>query len=193
LYAAWYGGVLGQSGTRIKYARWDAGTGTWGFVKIVAGIEGFNQKHVSMTIDRSNQLHLVWDGTDNAHANSLVKYSSLNANLTATTWTAWTNVYPRSQLNQSDPTLSTGQGGMVFVAWQEWSGIDAASSDNAKAFIMQISQYSTLTQLGTGFSPDNKWPVMPQDSSGGILRIAWLSGAGSPYTICYSQTSTKNS
>ncbi len=184
---------MGQSGTRIKYARWDAGTGTWGFVKIVAGIEGFNQKHVSMTIDRSNQLHLVWDGTDNAHANSLVKYSSLNANLTATTWTAWTNVYPRSQLNQSDPTLSTGQGGMVFVAWQEWSGIDAASSDNAKAFIMQISQYSTLTQLGTGFSPDNKWPVMPQDSSDGILRIAWLSGAGSPYTICYSQTSTKNS
>ena len=192
LYAAWYGGVLGQSGTRIKYARWDAGTAAWGSVQIVAGIEGFNQKHVSMTIDRSNQLHLIWDGTDNAHPNSLVKYSSLNPNLTAATWTTWTNVYPRSQLNQSDPTLSTGERGMVFVAWQEWSGIDAASSDNTRAFIMQISQDSTLTQLGTSFSANNKWPVMPQDSSDGILRIAWLSGAGSPYTICYSQTSTKN-
>src|SRR6266581_527087 len=49
LYAAWYGGVLGQTGTRIKYARWDAGTAAWGSVQIVAGIEGFNQKHVSMT------------------------------------------------------------------------------------------------------------------------------------------------
>ena len=192
LYAAWYGGVLGQSGTRIKYARWDAGTAAWGSVQIVAGIEGFNQKHVSMTIDRSNQLHLIWDGTDNAHPNSLVKYSSLNPNLTAATWTTWTNVYPRSQLNQSDPTLSTGERGMVFVAWQEWSGIDAASSNSAKSFIVQMSQDSTLTQLGTSFSANNKWPVMPQDSSDGILRIAWLSGAGSPYTICYSQTSTKN-
>src|SRR5436190_2180125 len=121
-------------------------------VQIVAGIEGFNQKHVSMTIDRSNQLHLVWDGTDNAHPNSLVKYSSLNPNLTAATWT---NVYPRSQLNQSDPTLSTGERGMVFVAWQEWSGIDAASSNSAKSFIVQMSQDSTLTQLGTSFSANN--------------------------------------
>src|SRR6266480_2378423 len=122
LHVLWEGSDS-SSGTRIKYARWDAGTGTWGFVKIVAGIEGFNQKHVSMTIDRSNQLHLVWDGTDNAHANSLVKYSSLNANLTATTWTAWTNVYPRSQLNQSDPTLSTGQ-----EAWSLWLGRNGRGS-----------------------------------------------------------------
>src|SRR5256884_9515662 len=175
LYAAWYGGVLGQSGTRIKYARWDAGTAAWGSVQIVAGIEGFNQKHVSMTIDRSNQLHLVWDGTDNAHPNSLVKYSSLNPNLTAATWTTWTNVYPRSQLNQSDPTLSTGERGMVFVAWQEWAGVDAASSKSAKYFIVKMRQDSNLTQLRANFSANNKMPDMPQNLSDRILLIAWLS------------------
>src|SRR5256884_7433779 len=175
LYAAWYGGVSGQSGTRIKYARWHAGTVAWGSVQIVAGIEGFNQKHVSMTIDRSNQLHLIWDGTDNAHPNSLVKYSSLNPNLTAATWTTWTNVYPRSQLNQSDPTLSTGERGMVLVALQEWSGVDAASSKSAKYFIVKMRQDSNLTQLRANFSANNKMPDMPQNLSDRILLIAWLS------------------
>ncbi len=46
---------------------------------------------------------------------------------------------------------------------------------------------------GESCSANSKWPVMPEDSSDGVLRIDWLGRAGSPYTICYSQTSTKNS
>src|SRR2546428_2817588 len=191
LYAAWYGGVSGQTGTRIKYARWDAGSTTWGQTQIVAGIGGFNQKHVSLAIDKSNTLRLVWDGPDNNNSNSLVKYSSPNLSLSTPAWSTWTNVNPGTQLNQSDPTLSIGPAGIVLVAWQEWTGSDSLTAINVSAFIMMIGAAPSKTQLSSSFSSNNKWPVMAEDSSGGIVRIGWLSGQGAPYTICYGQTSLK--
>src|SRR2546422_187103 len=191
LYAAWYGGVSGQTGTRIKYARWDAGSTTWGQTQIVAGIGGFNQKHVSLAIDKSNTLRLVWDGPDNNNSNSLVKYSSLNLSLSTPAWSTWTNVNTGTQLNQSDPTLSIGPAGIVLVAWQEWTGSDSLTATNVSAFIMMIGAAPSKTQLSSSFSSNNKWPVMAEDSSGGIVRIGWLSGQGAPYTICYGQTSLK--
>jgi len=191
LYAVWYGGVSGQTGTRIKFARWDAGWKTWGQAQIVAGIEGFNQKHVSLIIDKSNTLRLVWDGPDNSNSNSIVKYSSLNLNLSAPAWSAWTNISTITRLNQSDPMLSIGPAGLVLVAWQEWTGSDSFTATNASLFIMIIGVGQSKTQLGGSLSTNNKWPVMPEDSSGGIVRIGWLSGQGAPYTICYGQTSLK--
>jgi hypothetical protein len=189
LYAAWYGGVLGQTGTRIKYARWDAASKTWGQAQIVAGIEGFNQKHASLVIDKSNTLRLVWDGADNSNLNSLVKYSNLNLNLSSPVWSAWTNISPGTQLNQTDPTISVGPSGVILVAWQEWSGNDAATATDATVFIMEVGVSQSKTSLGTTLSANNKWPVMPEDSSGGIVRISWLSGQGAPYTVCFGQTS----
>ncbi len=189
LYAAWYGGVSGQTGTRIKYSRWDAGSRTWGQAQIVAGIEGFDQKHVSLAIDKSNTLRLVWDGSDNSNSYSLVKYSSLNLNLSTPQWTAWTNVNSITGLNQSDPIVSIGPAGTVLVAWQEWTGSDALTATNVSVYIMINGVAQSKTQLGSSFSTNNKWPVMPEDSSGGIVRIGWLSGQGAPYTICYGQTS----
>ena len=166
---------------------------TWGPVQLVAGIDGFNEKHGSLVIDKSNTLRIVWDGPDGTYTNSLIKYSSLNLNLSSPTWSPWTNIGAGTQLNQSDPVISIGYGGTVLVAWQEWSGTDAASASNATVFIMQIGLNSSKTELGNTFSPNNKWPVMPEDSSDGIVRIVWLSGMGSPYTLCYSQTSMKPS
>jgi hypothetical protein len=189
LYAAWYGGISGQTGTRIKYSRWDAGSKTWGQAQIVAGIEGLNQKHVSLAIDKSNTLRLVWDGPDNSNSNSLVKYSSLNLNLSAPTWSAWTNINPGTSLNQSDPMLSIGPTGAILVAWQEWTGTDSLTATNASVYIMINGVAQSKTQLGNSLSTNNKWPIMPEDSSSGIVRIGWLSGQGAPYTICYSQTS----
>jgi hypothetical protein len=189
LYAAWYGGVLGQMGTRIKYARWDVSSKSWGQPQIVAAIEGYNQKHVSLAIDKSNTLRLVWDGADTSNSNSLVKYSSLNLNLSAPAWSAWTNLNPITRLNQSDPTISIGPLGLVLVAWQEWTGSDSLTATNVSAFIMIMGATQSKTQLGAGFSSNNKWPVMAEDSSGGIVRIGWLSEQGAPYTICYGQTS----
>ena len=189
LYAAWYGGVSGQTGTRIKYSRWDVGSRTWGQAQIVAGIEGFDQKHLSLAIDKSNTLRLVWDGPDNSNANSLVKYSSLNLNLSTPQWTAWTNVNAITGLNQSDPIISIGPAGTVLVAWQEWTGSDSLTATNVSVYIMISGVAPSKTQLGSGFSTNNKWPVMSEDSSSGIVRIAWLSGQGAPYTICYGQTS----
>jgi hypothetical protein len=189
LYVAWYGGVLGQIGTRIKYAQWGAGSRTWGQPQIVAGIEGFNQKHVSLAIDKSNTLRLVWDGPDNSNSNSLVKYSTLNLNLTTPTWSTWTNINTITRLNQSDPMISIGPAGLVLVAWQEWTGSDSFTATNASLFIMIVGIGSSKTQLGGSFATNNKWPVMPEDSSGGIVRIGWLSGQGAPYTICYGQAS----
>jgi len=189
LYAAWYGGVSGQTGTRIKYSRWDAGSRTWGQAQIVASIEGFDQKHVSLAIDKSNTLRLVWDGFDNSNSYSLVKYSSLNLNLSTPQWTAWTNVNSITGLNQSDPMISIGPPGMVLVAWQEWTGSDSLTATNVSVYIMINGVAQSKTQLGSSFSTNNKWPVMPEDSSGGIVRIGWLSGQGAPYTICYGQTS----
>jgi hypothetical protein len=189
LYVAWYGGVLGQTGTRIKYAQWGAGSRTWGQPQIVAGIEGFNQKHVSLAIDKSNTLRLVWDGPDNSNSNSLVKYSTLNLNLTTPTWSTWTNINTITRLNQSDPMISIGPAGLVLVAWQEWTGSDSFTATNASLFIMIAGIGPSKTQLGGSFSTNNKWPVMPEDSSGGIVRIGWLSGQGAPYTICYGQAS----
>jgi hypothetical protein len=191
LYAAWYGGVSGQTGTRIRYARWDAGSKTWGQAQIVAGIEGFNQKHVSLAIDRSNTLRLVWDGSDSSNSNSLVKHSSLNLNLSTPAWSAWANINPGTRLNQSDPILSIGPAGVILVAWQEWTGSDSLTATNTSAFIMITGAVQSKTQLGNSISTNNKWPVMPEDSSGGIVRIGWLSGQGAPYTICYGQTSLK--
>src|SRR2546426_2383478 len=191
LYTAWYGGVSGQTGTRIKYARWDASSRTWGQPQIVAGTEGFNQKHVSLAIDKSNTLRLVWDGPDNSNSNSLVKYSSLNLSLSTPAWSTWTNVNTGTQLNQSDPTLSIGPAGIVLVAWQEWTGSDSLTATNVSAFIMMIGAAPSKTQLSSSFSSNNKWPGMAEDSSGGIVRIGWLSGQGAPYTICYGQTSLK--
>jgi hypothetical protein len=191
LYAAWYGGVSSQTGTRIKYARWDASSRNWGQAQIVAGIEGFNQKHVSLAIDRSNTLRLVWDGSDNNNSNSLVKYSSLNLNLSTPTWSAWTNINTITRLNQSDPMISIGPTGLVLVAWQEWTGTDSLTATNTSLFIMISGIGQSKTQLGSSFSINNKWAVMQEDSSGGIVRIAWLSGQGAPYTICYGQTSLK--
>src|SRR3989441_1707959 len=188
LYTAWYGGVSGQTGTRIKYARWDASSRTWGQPQIVAGIEGFNQKHVSLAIDKSNTLRLVWDGPDNNNSNSLVKYSSLNLNLSSPAWSAWTNINPITQPSQSDPTISIGPAGIVLVAWQEWSGSDATTATNATVYIMEVGAVQSKTPLGGNISTNNKWPVMPEDSSEGIVRISWLSGQGAPYTVCYSQT-----
>ncbi len=188
LYTAWYGGVSGQTGTRIKYARWDASSRTWGQPQIVAGIEGFNQKHVSLAIDKSNTLRLVWDGPDNSNSNSLVKYSSLNLNLSSPAWSAWTNINPITQPSQSDPTISIGPAGIVLVAWQEWSGSDATTATNATVYIMEVGAVQSKTPLGGNISTNNKWPVMPEDSSEGIVRISWLSGQGAPYTVCYSQT-----
>ena len=189
LYVAWYGGVSGQTGTRIQYARWDAGSKSWGQAQIVAGIEGFNQKHVSLVIDKSNTLRLVWDGPDNNNSNSLVKYSSLNLNLSSPGWSAWTNIDPGTLLNQTDPTVSIGPAGIVLVGWQEWSGNDAVTASNASVLIMEMGVSQSRTPLGSKFSGNNKWPVMPEDSSGGIIRIGWLSGQGAPYTVCYGQTS----
>lgn len=191
VYAAWYGGVSGQTGTRIKYARWDAGSKTWGSEQIVAGIDGFNQKHVSLAIDKSNTLRLVWDGSDTSNSNSLVKYSSLNLNLSTPAWSTWTNINSGTPLNQSDPILSIGPSGSILVAWQEWTGTDSLTATNTSVFIMIIGVGSSKTLLGNRFSANNKWPVMPEDSSGGIVRIGWLSGQGAPYTICYGQTSLK--
>ena len=189
LYAAWYGGVSGQTGTRIKYSRWDVGSRTWGQAQIVAGIEGFDQKHLSLAIDKSNTLRLVWDGPDNSNPNSLVKYSSLNLNLSTPQWTAWTNVNAITGLNQSDPIISIGPAGTVLVAWQEWTGSDSLTATNVSVYIMISGVAQSKTQLGSSFSTNNKWPVMSEDSSSGIVRIAWLSGQGAPYTICYGQTS----
>src|SRR5712692_796431 len=189
LYASWYGGVSAQIGTRIKYARWNVGSSTWSPVQIVAGIEGFNQKHISLAIDKSNTLRLVWDGSDNTNSNSLVKYSSLNLNLSTPSWSAWTNVNIGTRLNQSDPILSIGPAGVVLVAWQEWTGSDSLTATNVSLYIMINGVAQSKTQLGNSFSTNNKWPVMPEDSSGGIVRIGWLSGQGAPYTICYGQAS----
>ena len=189
LYASWYGGVSAQIGTRIKYARWNVGSSTWSPVQIVAGIEGFNQKHVSLAIDKSNTLRLVWDGSDNTNSNSLVKYSSLNLNLSTPAWSAWTNVNIGTRLNQSDPMLSIGPAGIVLIAWQEWTGSDSLTATNVSLYIMINGVAQSKTQLGNSFSTNNKWPVMPEDSSGGIVRIGWLSGQGAPYTICYGQAS----
>jgi hypothetical protein len=191
LYTAWYGGVSSQTGTRIKYARWNTGSATWSPVQIVAGVEGFNQKHVSLAIDKSNTLRLAWDGSDNNNSNSLVKYSSLNLNLSAPTWSVWTNINPGTRLNQSDPMLSIGPAGIVLVAWQEWTGSDSLTATNASTFIMIMGVAQSKTQLGSTSSTNNKWPIMAEDSSGGIVRIGWLSGQGAPYTICYGQTSLK--
>jgi hypothetical protein len=191
IYTAWYGGVSGQTGTRIKYARWDASSRTWAQPQIVAGIEGFNQKHVSLAIDKSNTLRLVWDGPDNSNSNSLVKYSSLNLNLSTPAWSSWTNINPGTRLNQSDPMISIGPAGVVLVAWQEWTGSDSLTATNATVSIMIIGVAQSKTQLGNSFSTNNKWPVMPEDSSSGIVRISWLSGQGAPYTICYAQTFLK--
>ena len=83
--------------------------------------------------------------------------------------------------------------GMVLVAWQEWSGTDAFTATNAAVFIMIIGLGQSKTQLGTSLSANNKWPIMTEDSSGGIARVGWLSGQGAPYTICYGQTSLKPS
>ncbi|HEV2119556.1 MAG TPA: hypothetical protein VGS11_05575 [Candidatus Bathyarchaeia archaeon] len=193
LYATWYGGVSGTTGTRIKYARWDAGSMTWAPVQIVAAIDGYSQKHVSLAIDKSNTLRLVWDGPDDSNSNSLVKYSSLNLSLSSPVWSAWTNVNPGTWLNQSDPMISIGPSGIVLVAWQEWKGTDALTATNASVFIMIIGASQSKTQLGSSLSGNNKWPVMTEDSSGGVVRIGWLSGQGVPYTICYSQTSLKSS
>jgi hypothetical protein len=191
LYATWYGGVSGQTGTRIKYARWDASSRTWGAAQIVAGIEGFNQKHVTLAVDKSNTMRLVWDGPDASDSNSLVKYSSLNLNLSTPAWSAWTNINPGTRLNQSDPTISIGPTGVVLVAWQEWTGSDSLTAANATVYIMIAGVTQSTIQLGNNFSTNNKWPVMPEDSSGGIVRIGWLSGQGAPYTVCYGQTSLK--
>ena len=190
VFVAWYGGVSGTTGTRIKYTRWNIGTATWDPVQIVAGIEGYNQKHVSLGIDQSNTLRLIWDGPDSSHSNSLVKYSSLNLNLSSPSWSAWTNINAGTALNQSDPIISIGPA-MVLVAWQEWSGTDSFIATNASVFIMIIGVGQSKTPLGNSFSANNKWPIMTEDSSGGIVRIGWLSGQGAPYTICYGQTSLK--
>jgi hypothetical protein len=193
IYAAWYGGVSSQTGTRIKYARWDASSKTWGQAQIVAGIEGYNQKHVTLAIDKSNTLRLVWDGPDTSNSNALIKYSSLNLNLSTPSWSAWTNINPGPRLNQSDPTISIGPAGVVLVAWQEWTGGDSLTATNATVSIMIAGVTQSKIQLGNNVSTNNKWPVMPEDSSGGIVRIGWLSGQGAPYTICYGQTSLKMS
>jgi hypothetical protein len=193
IYAAWYGGVSSQTGTRIKYARWDASSKTWGQAQIVAGIEGYNQKHVTLAIDKSNTLRLVWDGPDTSNSNALIKYSSLNLNLSTPSWSAWTNVNPGTRLNQSDPMISIGPAGVVLVAWQEWTGGDSLTATNATVSIMIAGVTQSKIQLGNNVSTNNKWPVMPEDSSGGIVRIGWLSGQGAPYTICYGQTSLKMS
>jgi len=82
---------------------------------------------------------------------------------------------------------------MVLVAWHEWSGTDAFTVTNASVFIMIMGVDQSKTQLGSSLSANNKWPIMTEDSSGGIVRIGWLSGQGAPYTICYGQTSLKPS
>src|SRR5256712_11638435 len=173
VFVAWYGGVSGTTGTRIKYTRWNIGTATWDPVQIVVGIEGFNQKHVSLGIDQSNTLRLIWDGPDSSHSNSLVKYSSLNLNLTSPSWSAWTNINTGTSLNQSDPIISIGPA-MVLVAWQEWSGTDAFTATNASVFIMIIGVGQSKTPLGSSLSANNKWPIMTEDSSGGIVGIGRL-------------------
>jgi hypothetical protein len=87
--------------------------------------------------------------------------------------------------------ISIGPAGLVLVAWQEWTGTDSLTATNTSLFIMISGIGQSKTQLGSSFSINNKWAVMQEDSSGGIVRIAWLSGQGAPYTICYGQTSLK--
>src|SRR5207247_10243501 len=52
---------------------------------------------------------------------------------------------------------------------------------------------TSMTELGIDFSTYIVWPVMPEDSFDGIVRIGWLTRTGSHSTICCSQTVFKPS
>ncbi|MEA3342640.1 MAG: hypothetical protein U9Q92_00600, partial [archaeon] len=134
----------------------------------------YDQMYPSIAVDNSDNLHVVWRGTDATYSNTQIKYS----NYTGASWSSWTNIQPISGYAQDYPSIALDSSGNLHVVWE---GIDASYSDTQIKYSNKTaSGWSDWTNIQQISSYAQSKPTIVFDSSD-KLHILWH-GKDSIYT-----------
>ena len=136
LHVVWSGKDPGTSDYQIKYSKFD-GT-SWSNWINISNIDEDQQLYPSIAIDSNNNLHVVWQGSDNTSSGYYqVKYSKFDG----TSWSNWINISNINRCYQQYPSIAIDNNNNLHVVWQ--------GSDNTHIDKQQI-KYSKFD--GTSWS-----------------------------------------
>ncbi len=146
IHVVWEGTDAGNANTQIKYSnKTVSGWSSWTNIQLISS---HTQSKPTIVLDSSDNLHVLWHGTDLTHTvNSQIKYS----NKTAPGWSFWVNIQEISDYAQSTITATVDDSDNIHAAW--------SGKDSGSVLKTQI-KYSNRTSFGWSF-----WVNIYPDSS----------------------------
>ena len=120
IHVVWEGADEGYpANDQIKYANKTASG--WSLLINIQPIPSYNQSKPTIALDSTDNLHILWYGTDSMETvNSQIKYS----NRTASGWSDWVNISATAGYAQSYVSIAIDGGDNVHAAW---AGKDSGS------------------------------------------------------------------
>lgn len=126
----------------------------------------YDQTYPSIAIDGSDNLHVVWIGTDATYSNTQIKYS----NYTGSSWSSWINIQPISGYIQEYPSIALDSSGNLHVVWE---GTDSTYSNTQIKYSNKTSSgWSDWTNIQPITSHIQSKPIIAIDSSEN-LHVLW--------------------